>query len=142
MILPDSHTSAQDGQQKKQPPTPVVNTHHLMELFNRPLYSYLKKAMQEKPQSEEGWKTIHERGLQAAEVANLVALRQVPKDHEQWIQFAADLQRAGVNLAEAAKSEEIPIQPCEASLGVRQAVARLTSGQALSTSQATWRKAN
>lgn len=84
-------------------PRAVVDTHDLMSLFNEPLYNYLKKAMQEEPGDKEGWETIADRGWQTAEVANLVAMR---NDDRQWRKFAADLQQAGTDLAEAAEAED------------------------------------
>ena len=42
-----------------------------------------------------------ERGLQAAEVANLIAIRETAAKVPQWTEQAAALQRAGLALAEA-----------------------------------------
>ena len=84
-------------------PHAVVETHDLMELFNQPLYRHLKQAMQQEPTGEQGWKTIRQRGMQAAEVANLVALR---KSDPQWQQLTGELQQAGLKLAETAESKD------------------------------------
>ena len=94
-----------DSQAKpaQQIPQAVVDTHDLMELFNQPLYRYLQKAMQQEPTDDQGWQTIRQRGLQAAEVANLVALR---KDSQQWQQLAGKLQQAGIDLAKAAEGQD------------------------------------
>ena len=77
-----------------------------MRLFNKQVYEYLQPEMEEQPSDEEGWKTIEERGLQTAEVANLVALRPVQPPIEQWLQAAGNLQAAGIALAEAAKTRD------------------------------------
>ncbi|MEX2579429.1 MAG: hypothetical protein WD342_10255 [Verrucomicrobiales bacterium] len=95
--------TAQDPAEPGELPRAVVDTHDLMSLFNEPLYEYLKKAMQEEPGDKEGWETIADRGWQTAEVANLVAMR---NDDRQWQKFAADLQQAGTDLAEAAEAED------------------------------------
>jgi hypothetical protein len=86
-------------------PAPVVEVGALMKLFNRPLYAHLKPEMEKQPADDKVWTTIEERGLQAAEVANLVAMRQtrVPKD--QWNQASGNLQQAGLALAQAAKTK-------------------------------------
>lgn len=84
-------------------PRPVVNTHELMELFNRPLYEFLKQEMQREAGTEK-WDTIADRGYQAAEVANLVSIR-TREQPEKWDKLAMELQKAGLNLAKAAQSE-------------------------------------
>jgi hypothetical protein len=84
-------------------PHPVVDAHQLMSLFNRPLFVLLKGTMQKSEEDQQYWNTVNERGLQAAEVANLVAMR---RDNPQWHQHAASLQQAGIRLAEAAKNQD------------------------------------
>lgn len=104
----DDHSRAQDAAQpaaRKTLPTPVVDTHHLMELFNKQVYIYMKKSVAKQPADDDGWSQISDRGLQVAEVANLVALREV-EDSEQWLEAAAGLQQAGIELADAAKSHQ------------------------------------
>ena len=86
-------------------PSPVVDTHHLMELFNQELYKLLKQEMQREPADSEAWKTIRNRGLQAAEVANLVAIRDRAEGDNRWQRLSGGVQRAGIGLAEAAKAE-------------------------------------
>lgn len=101
-----ARTPASAEPDKETLPRPVVETHDLMKLFNKPLYQLLKDEMQ-RTDDKKNWNTISERGLQAAEVANLVALRKDGgKDHRQWQQMAADLQSAGLRLSEAARSED------------------------------------
>ncbi|MCA9108434.1 MAG: hypothetical protein KDA52_00685 [Planctomycetaceae bacterium] len=86
-------------------PQPVVDTHHLMELFNQPVYKYLKEAMHEEPSDDDGWSTLQDRGLQAAEVMNLVAIRNDEEsDHPSWEKHLRSAQQAGLELSEAAKS--------------------------------------
>lgn len=82
-------------------PRAVVDTHDLMHLFNGPLYKGLKQEMQQEPTGDDQWKMIGDRGWQAAEIANLVALR---NDDPQWRQSAANLQQAAVRLAETAET--------------------------------------
>jgi hypothetical protein len=87
-------------------PAPVVEAGDLMRLFNKPLYTHLKEAMEREPNSKEGWDTIHERGLQAAEVANLVAMRRAKPPQDQWLEGALNLQQAGLTLAKAAEARD------------------------------------
>lgn len=101
LAAPNGTQSEPAGGEKM--PHAVVDTHHLMELFNKPLYQYTKQAMQQEPSDEQGWETIQQRGMQAAEVANLVALR---KDDQRWRQLASELQQAGIHLAEVAESKD------------------------------------
>lgn len=98
------YTEAQEREAGPALPRPVMDTHDLMNLFNKPLYQQLKQKMQQEPSDEPQWKKIADRGWQAAEVANLVALRE---DQPQWRQLSARLQQAGVGLAEAAKAGDI-----------------------------------
>jgi hypothetical protein len=77
-----------------------------MNLFNKPLYMGLKEEMAQQPANKKQWDELMARGLQTAEIANLVALRQVEGPKEAWLRGAADLQRAGVALADAAKAQQ------------------------------------
>ena len=87
-------------------PAPVVEAGDLMRLFNKPLYTYLKEAMAREPGNDDAWLTIEERGLQAAEVANLVAMRRAKPPQDQWLEGAFNLQQAGLTLAKAAKAKD------------------------------------
>ena len=89
-----------------QPPTPVVDVPGLMRLFNKPLYMSMKKKMSQQPAGAEEWSEIEASGLQAAEIANLVALRRVPQAQAEVLRGAAALQRAGTDLADAAKAQQ------------------------------------
>lgn len=92
--------------QDDQLPHPIVDTHHLMELFNQPVYMYLREAMQDEPSDDEGWSTLKDRGLQAAEVMNLVALRDGKEtEHANWDKHVRTAQQAGLKLNEAAKAK-------------------------------------
>lgn len=102
--LGERSTSAQQAADKAADiPQPIVNTHELMELFNQPMYQLLKAEMDKGLDDPQRWSTIHDRGLQAAEVANLVALR---KSDPQWQSLAGEMQQAGVQLAEAAERKD------------------------------------
>ncbi len=87
-------------------PTPVLDVPGLMQLFNKPLYLGLKEKMAQQPANEDQWKDLMGRGLQTAEIANLVALRVVEGPREPLLRGAADLQRAGIAFADAAKSQQ------------------------------------
>lgn len=101
--------SAQPPQQQAQAaqaaalPRPVLETHDLMKLFNRPLYEMLRKEMRETSDSDDHWSTIANRGLQTAEVANLVALR---NNQRGWQQLSLNLHQAGLQLAQAANAQD------------------------------------
>src|SRR5687768_8755311 len=89
-----------------QPPTPVVDVPGLMRLFNGPLYKSMKKNMAQAPANAEQWSNIEANGLQAAEIANLVALRPVPDAQAEVMRGAEAMQRAGTALADAAKAQQ------------------------------------
>ena len=89
-----------------QPPAPVVDVPGLMRLFNGPLYKSMKKNMAQQPANEQQWSDIEASGLQAAEIANLVALRRVPDAQAEVLRGAAAMQRAGTALADAAKGQQ------------------------------------
>jgi hypothetical protein len=102
-----SDTRAQPPVKKKVPgPVPVVDVRGLMMLFNKPLYQHLKEDIAEKPADKKAWLNLEERGLQLAEVANLIALRKVKPPHEEWLELALNLQRAGLALAKAANAQD------------------------------------
>ncbi len=86
-------------------PKPILDTHHLMELFNEQVYIYMQEAMKEQPSDSEGWNTIAERGLQAAEVMNLVAIRKSANEHENWKQLTSETQQAALDLTAAAQTK-------------------------------------
>ncbi len=87
-------------------PQPVVDTHELMELFGEPYFEYLKEEMSKgAPDSNERWKTVRNRGWQGAEIANLFAMRKVEKNQAEWLEYCAQMQKAGVGMADAAKAK-------------------------------------
>ena len=87
------------------PNTPVVDVAGLMKLFNRPLFLGLKEKMALAPGNDTEWDDLVARGLQAAEISNLLAMRKVqgPVD---VLQTSAQLRADGVALAEAAKARQ------------------------------------
>jgi hypothetical protein len=99
---------AQPAAQGRQapPPAPVVEVPVLMQLFNKPLYTGLKQEMAQQPADEAQWKNLAARGWQAAEIANLVALRKGQGADDPILRGAAEFQRAGIALAEAAKAQQ------------------------------------
>lgn len=87
---------------------PVFDVKQFMEVFNKPLYMELKNELGDKPNSDQAWKDVETDALQAAEIANLIAIRRVPKTVEPVLQKrAADLQNASMSLARAAKSKNL-----------------------------------
>lgn len=108
--VPDAAGGAEESKQDRaggRLPAPVVDTHHLMELFNQELYDLLRNEMQREPSGDEWWETIHSRGLRAAEVANLVAIRDRGGNDPRWMRLSAHVQQAGKELAEAAESQNL-----------------------------------
>jgi hypothetical protein len=97
---------AQPAAVQGQPPSPVVDVPGLMRLFNGPLYKSMKKNMARHPANEQQWSDIEANGLQAAEIANLVALRRVPDAQAEVLRGAEAMQRAGTALADAAKAQQ------------------------------------
>jgi hypothetical protein len=79
-----------------------------MQLFNKPLFDLLSQEMQNRPADYKAWNTIRERGLQAAEIANLIAIRQPPAEHaEKWDALSRAVQLAGMELADAAAARQL-----------------------------------
>jgi len=106
-MLPLPVQAQADSPSAKKLPQPVVNTHDLMHLFNEPLYEHLKQAMKNQPSTDSQWKSIADRGRQAAEIANLVAIRESHHGVDSWQQHAMDLQQAGKKLASTATSKDL-----------------------------------
>lgn len=107
--VPDAVRGGDEPKQQERArlPMPVVDTHHLMELFNQELYQLLRQEMERGPSGDKWWETVHDRGLQAAEVANLVAIRERGDNDPRWTRFSAQLQQAGKSLAEAAETQNL-----------------------------------
>ncbi len=103
----------QDAAQHSEPPRaqaatlphPVLDVPGLMRTFNGPLYRRLHELMQRAPQNEEQWNDIQYESLRAAEIANLIVIRQVPpKIVPTVMEHATELQKAGLDLDRAARS--------------------------------------
>jgi hypothetical protein len=86
-------------------PTAVVDTHELMELFNEPLYKHLKADMETEPADKKAWNHLKHHGIEAAEIANLIAIRKVD-DAAKWDPLARGAQQAGLDFARAAGSQD------------------------------------
>ena len=88
-------------------PHAVVDTHELMEIFNESLYKDLQEKMAKAPENAGDWKLLKRQGYRAAEVANLVAMRNPEGKHAKlWRELTAQAQKAGVELADAAGKED------------------------------------
>lgn len=95
------------GQRKAEVPRPILSTHELMELFNEPLYHELKELVEAEPSDRKGWTRIRDEGLRAAEIVNLVAIRELSEGQEQqWQQLTQEAQSAALDLASAAKRQD------------------------------------
>jgi hypothetical protein len=94
------------AQQPGQLPAPILEVKALMGLFNRPLFVSLKEKMAQPAANDRQWEDLANLGMQGAEIANLVAIRNVQQGREAWLQGAGNLQRAGLALAEAAKTKQ------------------------------------
>ena len=100
----DGETAAANAAQKL--PRPVLDMHHLMELFNEPYYERLKEEMQTQPADDRGWKHLVERGQEGAEIINLVAIREMGDEHKQvWPELTRTAHEAALGLADAAKTK-------------------------------------
>jgi len=90
-------------------PTPIVDTHELMEVFSEPLYEHLKKDMAAQPADDKAWSHIKHHGIEAAEIANLIAIRKVAGfDQTEWMTHSRDAQQSGLDLAHAATAKDWP----------------------------------
>lgn len=89
-------------------PAPVVDAHELMEVFYERLYEHLKEDMASQPADKAAWGHIKDHGIEAAELANLVAIRQVDDEalRGKWAGLARDSQQAGLDLAAAAGAQD------------------------------------
>jgi hypothetical protein len=92
------------GELQHMLPRPIVDTHELMEMFNEPLYHKLKDLVGSQPTDKKGWAQIQEEALRAAEIVNLVAIRERAEGQEQkWQRLTKEAQVAALKLADAAK---------------------------------------
>jgi hypothetical protein len=86
-------------------PAPVVDTHELMELFNEPLYKHLKADIASEPADAKAWNHLKHHGIEAAEIANLIAIRKV-ENMPKWDAMSRGAQQSGIDLARAAESHD------------------------------------
>ena len=105
-VAPNERQQTQEYTLPKQLPGAIVDTHQLMDLFNKPLYQFLRAEMQKGLGQQTEWDTIADRGLQTAEVMNLVAIRpQKEGQVRQWMNHVGQVQQAGLELAQAARQQ-------------------------------------
>jgi hypothetical protein len=98
--------SAQDKPRAESIPQPVLDAHHLMELFNEPIYHTLRDELAKEPSGEKGWKTVESEAKRAAEVANLIAIRKEAAEHKDWKKHAGQVQQSAQELAAAAAKKD------------------------------------
>ena len=102
-----TNTEPEKSAPKAKLPQPVVNTHELMEIFNEDLHDTLKEKMAQEPKTAREWKLLKRQGYRAAEIANLVSMREAEGgDEKLWQELSNEAQQAGINLAEAAKKKD------------------------------------
>jgi hypothetical protein len=89
-------------------PHAVVDTHELMEIFNKSLHKDLKEKMAKAPDTPRGWKLLGRDGYRAAEIANLIMLRKPEEHGELWVELTVQAQKVGVELGDAAKKQDWP----------------------------------
>jgi hypothetical protein len=106
VVVEQSPVQAAPAPPRPLPPAAGVDVPGLMRLFNKPLYVSLKETMVQQPADQKGWDDLRARGLQSAEIANLIALRPVEPQRAAWVQGAAEMQRAGIAFADAAKARQ------------------------------------
>jgi hypothetical protein len=85
-------------------PGQVVSTHQLMELFNKPVYKALSESLQSEPQGEKSWDKVEQNSIRAAEVANLIALREAAGKFPEWNDHAMAVQESALQVAQSAKA--------------------------------------
>lgn len=88
-------------------PAAVVDTHELMELFSEPLYKHLKADMASEPADKKAWNHLKHHGIEAAEIANLIAIRK-SDDVAKWDPLCRAAQQSGLDFADAAASQDWP----------------------------------
>lgn len=89
-------------------PAPVIDAHELMEVFYERLYEHLKEDMKSQPADKKAWGHIKDHGIEAAELANLVAIRKVEDEAlaAKWGGLSREAQQVGLDLAAAAGSQD------------------------------------
>ena len=91
-------------------PAAVVDTHELMEVFYERYYEQLKAeaATEPKPDDRRGWTRLKRRGYEAAELANLLAIRTIEDDAfaAKWGGLTREAQQTGLDLAAAAAAKD------------------------------------
>lgn len=97
--------SSAQGKSTKLPQA-VVSTHDLMSLFNEPLFENLKTEMQSDPTDDTQWTKIADHANRAAELANLVAIREQKVDDDKWQRLSIEMQQSATKLASHAKAKD------------------------------------
>lgn len=102
-----AQTEKPEAEASKKLPQPVVDTHELMEIFSEPLHDDLKEKMAKPPENPRAWKLLARQGYRAAEIANLISMRERSDEHAKiWQKEASDAQQGGIDLANAAKKQD------------------------------------
>ena len=88
-------------------PAPIVDIHELMEIFNEPLYERMQEAMQKEPGGNKEWNRLKDAGFEAAEIINLVAIREMGDEHRAvWPELNRTAQQASLDFAHAAAAKD------------------------------------
>lgn len=88
-------------------PTPVEpDMHEFMEYVFQPTFKQLKPVMAEKPENNQGWKTMKVGSLILAEGGNLLLIRQPEKDAADWTRHSTEVRDFGGKFYRAAQAKD------------------------------------
>jgi cytochrome c553 len=83
-----------------------ANMYDFMEgVFQQP-YRRLKEVMAAEPTDQQGWKTIQSESLILAEGGNLLLVRNLEVDADNWTEFSVAVREDGAQLFKAAKQKD------------------------------------
>jgi len=87
---------------------PIADTHHLMELFNEPLYEYLKKGLEQQPADDRAWTGVAQNATRVAEITNLVMIRKRGEDQPKvWRTKATTVRQVALDLQQQAENQNL-----------------------------------
>jgi hypothetical protein len=101
---PGERRPAEPPQRDQSFPKAVVDTHELMNLFNKPAYKELTSLLSQENATldSDQWMKVSNEAHRVSEIANLIAIRDDASEFKQWNEHAQQLQQSAMVLAKAA----------------------------------------
>jgi len=110
LAIGDSSVGSQDAKFVARIPRPVDDDmHHFMEYVFEPNYKRLKAGMADEPKDKKAWKAIKGDALTLAECANLLLMRALDENADEWRRLSVAVRAHGSELYQAARKSDYTV---------------------------------